>query len=866
MTEDESNRALSASPLLRSKLRRPTVPTYFVARPRLDRALDTVTERPLTLVIAPAGSGKTQLLSSWTARTEHPVAWLSLEEMDDDPVSLWTAAAAALDAFAPGCGLVVQRATSERTDASGVVGALLEGLEGVSGGAAVLVIDDVHHVKDEETASSLALFVQHLPAWLHVVMAGRGDPPIPLDRLRVRGQLAEMRFPELRFTAEEAGDVLAHLAPELSEADVVAAVDSTEGWAAGVQLVGLSARSAATQLQPTSAPSRAQVLTEDYVWHEVLAPGEPDVVDLLMRVAVVDRVSVRMATAITGRDDARELLLRGEAQGLFVYRLGTEDWFRIHPLVREQLYRELVRSGRHVEHHGRAALWLENAGETVSALDQWVLAGRFRDALRLVAARSTDLYDDGREAVIARTLAAIPRQVAMADLSAMVDFAVSTILGPLPAFLDAVQDALWHAERRAEGMSPSLDALNAIALATAGNWTDGEASARRAIVGLGDEWWIDAAGRFAWNTAARGVALSERWDDDDPFVRDATIAMRRDPRRGVSLEGIRALGHALAGRPVDALRIAAGVRHIAPTMSILRVELALADALARLEIGDRDRARTQLQALADQPSEPRLYATVTAMLTLAEMAIDDADLAAAAEQLAAAEALLSSSRGGVDLRDRARRTGAELAVATNDRTLARARVDAIVDPFWGPVERARLALVAGDGSDARAQLDTAAPRCPRHEVVRGLTRARAETGRDSVVAAVAPAVELASRHDMLQTVVTFGRDLMDVIERAAWSVPVEWLHRLRLAMAPANLPARTPARDYPELLTERERDVLRLLPSRLTVGEIAKELYVSVNTVKFHLRIIYRKLGVNSREEAAAVARSMTKLARTGNN
>jgi LuxR family maltose regulon positive regulatory protein len=151
-------------------------------------------------------------------------------------------------------------------------------------------------------------------------------------------------------------------------------------------------------------------------------------------------------------------------------------------------------------------------------------------------------------------------------------------------------------------------------------------------------------------------------------------------------------------------------------------------------------------------------------------------------------------------------------------------------------------------------------------VVRGLTRARAETGRDSVVAAVAPAVELASRHDMLQTVVTFGRDLMDVIERAAWSVPVEWLHRLRLAMAPANLPARTPARDYPELLTERERDVLRLLPSRLTVGEIAKELYVSVNTVKFHLRIIYRKLGVNSREEAAAVARSMTKLARTGNN
>jgi LuxR family maltose regulon positive regulatory protein len=116
---------------------------------------------------------------------------------------------------------------------------------------------------------------------------------------------------------------------------------------------------------------------------------------------------------------------------------------------------------------------------------------------------------------------------------------------------------------------------------------------------------------------------------------------------------------------------------------------------------------------------------------------------------------------------------------------------------------------------------------------------------------------------MLQTVVGHGRDLMDVIERAAWRVPVEWLHRLRLAMAPAGLRSQPAGQEYPELLTDRERDVLRLLPSRLTVGEIAAVLYVSVNTVKFHLRLIYRKLGVNSREEAAAIARSMTKLSRT---
>ena len=199
-----------------------------------------------------------------------------------------------------------------------------------------------------------------------------------------------------------------------------------------------------------------------------------------------------------------------------------------------------------------------------------------------------------------------------------------------------------------------------------------------------------------------------------------------------------------------------------------------------------------------------------------------------------------------------------------DVELSRLRVAALTDPFWAPVGRARLGFAIGDRGHAVAELARAEPRCPRHHVVLGIYRARAAVAPADVTAAVTPAVEIASAHDMLQTVVGHGRDLMDVIERAAWRVPVEWLHRLRLAMAPAGLPLQPASHEFPEPLTDRERDVLRLLPSRLTVGEIATELYVSVNTVKFHLRLIYRKLGVNSREEAAAIARSMTKLTRTG--
>ena len=858
----EHQRQRAASPLLRSKLRRPRVPEYFVVRPRLEAVLATVPTRPLTLVIAPAGSGKTQLLSNWAAHTTTRVAWLSLEETDGEPVVLWNGILAALDQLAPGGVGVAKELMLSGAPIDEVATALLDGLEGVTLDDAVLVLDDVHHVTDPSSAASLALFLQHLPAWLHVIVAGRTDPALPLDRLRIRDQVTELRFAELQFTPDESCEMLARLAPDLSVVEREESAVGTDGWAAGVQLVALSARSAQTTLSPFTGRGSSQ-LTEHYVWHEVLASGDPDVVDLLLGVSVVDRANGALAAAITERADAHELLVRAEAQGLFVFRLGAEGWFRMHPLVREALRSELVRSGRHRVHHERAARWFEDAGETVHALAQWLLAGRHRDALRLLAARSTELYDQGREDVIARTLEAIPRDVAVTDVPALIDFSVSHILGPRERFVETVRDAMWFAERDDQDHSPPLDALLAISLTMSGDWTRGREAASRAIAALGDTWWRDHAGRFAWNTAARGVALAECWEDDDPFVRDATIAMSRDPLRGFSLEGIRTLGHALAGRPVAALRVAAGVRPAAPTMSILRVELALAEGLALFELTDRERALAALQAIAQQPDEPRLYAPVAAMLALVDAAVDDGDTTTAALQVVQAEELVTVADAGPDLLDWVHRRATTVAILGGDITDARRRANQVTDAFWGPVSRARVALAAGDRAAAAAELATAAPRCPRHEVVRAVLDARAAVVPGEVDEHAARAAELASEHGLLRTLVADGRHLLPAFERAAWRLPEEWLSRLRLAMAPTSLVARLPTRDLPEHLTDRERDVLRLLPSRLTIAEIAKELYVSVNTMKFHLRVIYRKLGVNSREEAATVARSMAQMSST---
>jgi LuxR family transcriptional regulator, maltose regulon positive regulatory protein len=148
----------------------------------------------------------------------------------------------------------------------------------------------------------------------------------------------------------------------------------------------------------------------------------------------------------------------------------------------------------------------------------------------------------------------------------------------------------------------------------------------------------------------------------------------------------------------------------------------------------------------------------------------------------------------------------------------------------------------------------------RHEVVQALLTARAATNPDEAMQTLTDAVELASSHGLLQTVASDGRELIELIERAAWRVSDDWLDRLRLAAAQGRIPHSATSHGFGEALTDRERDVLRLLPSRLTLNEIAKELYVSVNTLKFHLRVIYRKLDVKSREEAATIARALTRI------
>ena len=290
---------------------------------------------------------------------------------------------------------------------------------------------------------------------------------------------------------------------------------------------------------------------------------------------------------------------------------------------------------------------------------------------------------------------------------------------------------------------------------------------------LGESCWQDPFGRFAANGIGREVALSERWDDSSDEVMQAELELSRDPERRLAFEGTRALGEALAGRPLDALRVAAGVRRAAAVsdMTILRTELAMAEALAYRELGDRSRAVAELGALAEAPAETMLFCRVLAMCELAEAHLDGGDLDAAWQVFGQAEAIVEAESLGADLRGRLTRVAVVLALAGHDVEAARRWAAQIDDPFWAGISVARVHLATGDRGSAMVSLDMAVPRCVRHEVVLALLRSRAVADRDDAMKYASTAVEMACGVGLLQTVASEDSEVIERVEQAAWRAP-----------------------------------------------------------------------------------------------
>lgn len=859
-----------ASPFLWAQLQPPATPEHHVMRPRLLDLLDGATQSPITMVVAPAGAGKTALLGAWYDRqADLCTGWFSCDETDRSPARFWAAMSAVVSGMllehhgGPEVDVRAARTLPELTE-------ILAAAEADHPERAVVVLDDLQALDGEgAAATSLEQFLRVVPAWLHVVIASRQVPHLPIDRLRARGQLSEVLFDELRFSETESLEMVGRLVPWLPASEATATAERANGWAAGLQLGALAARAAHAQGSDARAAGRTDLMVTDYLWHEVLSHESPELIDVLLAVSVVKRLSSSLAAALADREDAHSLLLEAESRGLFVTRLGSGDLLEIHDLVRKALLEEAVRRdpGAVLDRHLRAARWFEErreVGDVALALDQWLAAGEPRAALRLLATHVTELYDLGLEETIGTTLGSIPAAVSHVDLDAQIDYAWCELNVDKAKFLDVVREAttvIDHVEHT-PATQGRVRMLQSIAATMTGDWSEGGQTALEAIQLIGPASWADTLGRFGWNMVARDLALSESWDDDAPALRDARAALSRDPERRLSYEGIGALGCALAGRPLDALRGVAGVSDYAQvkSMTILRLELAVAEALAHRELGDRERAGAQLDAILSGDVGPVTHARSLALLEQVEICLDNADTERARKLFGEADIFVRAEFAGPDGISALARRGLLVSLASDDVESAMHWNERVEDKFWQGIGRARIHLHGGEFSAAADELEMVTPRCPRHEVTRGLLLARALPTGPEALELYGSILPLAVGAGMMQTVASEGPEVLDVLEQHPWLAPEPWLARVHRAVPPSQRTGVTQIALPGEHLTDRELGVLRMLPSRLTIREIGAELGISVNTVKFHLRVIYRKLGVCSRDEAAAMARSLRRV------
>lgn len=395
-------------PMLMAKLLVPRLPATTVARPRLDGRLRVAPHVRLTTVVAPAGWGKTTMLAAWAGSDDRRArtGWLSIDEADDEPVRFWTYALSALELAAPRVvGEALAALTAPGMDPVGVaLAALLNALTDCQESYA-LVLDDYHVLRAPEVHQTVEFLLAYLPPALNLVIAARADPPLPLARMRARGELNEIRVAELRCTTKEGVELvtgvtgLRGLVPEATEQ----LVERAEGWPAGLQLAGLTLREF-EKPEVTAAGlrgARAHIL--DYFAAEVL-PGLSDAQrDLLVRCSVLERLNGHLCDAVLGTNDAADVLVQLHRDGVFISALG-DDWYRCHRLFREVLRRELTRQtpeGESLALH-RAADWFLDEGRLEEAIELLQAAGDYTAAVEVLLSGDRWFMERGASASFLR--------------------------------------------------------------------------------------------------------------------------------------------------------------------------------------------------------------------------------------------------------------------------------------------------------------------------------------------------------------------------------------------------------------------------------------------------------------------------------
>jgi ATP/maltotriose-dependent transcriptional regulator MalT len=485
----------SATPILAAtKLHIPALRPRHLQRVDLVGKLVAGRGTRVTLVAAAPGSGKTSLLSEWHADPREPraFAWISLDSADNDLVRFWDGVFAALQTVAPGLGDAAQASLHSpgTTVVDHVLPLLINDLAELAE-PVVVVLDDYHLIENGEIHSALELLIERLPSAAHLVISTRYDPPLPLSRLRVRGQLTEIRAADLRFNLTEAGAFLTDVAGlELDAEEIARLHERTEGWAAGLQLAGLSLRGREDHRQFIDSFAGDDQQIVDYLGFEVLDNQSPELRDFMMQTSVLDRLSGPLCAAVTGNPDAGLVLRRLERENAFVLALDSRrEWYRYHHLFADLLRHELARSSPElvVELHRRACTWYREGDAIPEAIGHATAAGDFGEAIELITSHWYEFLQRGRQATVASWIDRLPSQTVAEDPNLCLTKAWLGVntgrLDEVDRWIEAAGNA--SARRTHDGELPPLQSgvasLRAIHRYMGGNVGAAVAAGRRAL-------------------------------------------------------------------------------------------------------------------------------------------------------------------------------------------------------------------------------------------------------------------------------------------------------------------------------------------------------------------------------------------------
>jgi LuxR family maltose regulon positive regulatory protein len=853
--------------------------------------LDGAVTKRVTVISAPPGSGKTCLLRAWADRLTNPrrVAFVSVDRDQQDAQRFWHAVLDAIHPPAPSADSQAHPAVPGAFEGDQVLDRVLSGFA-AHVEPIVLIIDDLHELRSADALTQLEHVLAVLPSSARVVLSSRRDPPIRLHQLRLADEIAEIRAGDLRFTELETRELLAACQISLSDAGAAALHQRTEGWAAGLRLAVISLSGHPDPERFVAEFSGTDRAIGEYLMAEMLERQPSEVRSMLSRTSVVDRINGELADLLVGRSGSEQMLLELEAANAFVVSLDAQrTWFRYHHLLADFLHLELRRTSADEvpDLHRRAARWFADRGDVVEAVRHTLAAGEWPDAARLVADHSFRWVLDGQAGTIRAVLQAFPEGASVdhPDL-ALAHAAAECNQGRLEEA--ATQLAL--AESHLQNAPPARRRRLAVAIASlrlaiarrSGQFSEVIEQVNLLDASISDE----SNDQAAMGTELRGVALlnlgivetwSGRHADAEghlsegaalahaigrPYLEVACRAHQGFPSKLVSVATARERGRQA---------VALAEHHGLDDRPILAPALGAVGGMA-IWTGEFDEGERWLHR-AWKVAEPHIDPAAAVLLHMAtgmlhagrgrhRSALEEFAAAARAQSLlTGVHALapritgwLAATQARLGMPDEARATLTGFS-AEPGRML--------------PIYNARAVICMADGDPAAAldELREVRDMRPAGFPAFTLVEAHLLAGiahlylRDGVAAAAAAEAALAAAEPdrlIFPFAMTDAADLLDALPRhqtAHGALLADIVDLLRGKSAPS-----TERPSEPEELSPSELRVLRYLPTNLTRPDIARELYVSINTINTHIRNVYSKLGARDRTSAVQRARELRLL------